>query len=446
MSNACLIALGFLVSMATAATDSTSKWVGSWSTAPQLVETANMPPSPGLTDNSLRQIVRLSLGGDTLRLRFTNDFSTSAVTLKAVTIATSKGARLVDATTLKSLTFKGSPSATLAASSSLVSDPVAFHATSRMDLAITISFGQSSSTVSGHPGSRTTSFLLAGDKSTSSDFAGSTATEHWYAINAVDVLAPKSAAAVAILGNSIADGRGSTTDQQNRWPDILSESLLKNAATKQVGVLNLGIGGNCVVQSGGLGPTGFSRFPRDILGQSGVHWLIISEGVNDIGGVTTASGATSTANSLIAAYKSMISDAHAKGMKVYGATIMPFKGNAYYNQYSESCRATINQWIRTGGFYDAVIDFDKLTRSASDTTKLSIATYQSDGLHPDATGYKKMGEFIDANLFVDLTLAIDANRRRAPGNTPSSEASIRSESKSISVEYGRHLVDGSTAR
>lgn len=442
MSRALVVAVGWLVSLAIAA-DAPSKWVGAWSTAPQLVETANMPPSPGLTNNSLRQIVRVSLGGDTLRLRFTNDFSTSAVTLKAVTVATSKGGRLIDASTLKSLTFQGSPSATLAANSSLVSDPVAFRATARTDLAITISFGQTSSTVSGHPGSRTTSFLLAGDKATSTDFAGSTATEHWYAINAIDVRAPASAAAVAILGNSITDGRGSTTDQQNRWPDVLSDALQKNAATKQVGVLNLGIGGNCVFASGGLGPTGVSRYKRDILDQSGVHWVVIAEGVNDIGGVSTAANATTTANSLIAAYKQMIADAHARGLKVYGATIMAFKGNGYYNQYSESCRAAVNKWIRTGGSYDAVIDFDKLTRSGSDTAKLGIATYQNDGLHPDAAGYRKMGEFVDPNLFVDPALSVARSIRA--NRVETTAPAIRAQGRSLSVEIQGRRLDGALA-
>jgi lysophospholipase L1-like esterase len=280
----------------------------------------------------------------------------------------------------------------------VTSDPIAFNVTPRMDVAITIYFGQTFTTVTGHPGSRTTSYILAGNTTTTTDFTGAVTTDHWYNINAIDVLTLSTAACVAILGNSITDGRGSITNLQNRWPDIFSESLLKDSSTQHVGVLNLGIGGNCVL-SGGLGPTGLSRYDRDILNQSGVRWAIVFEGVNDIGGVKTAAAATTTANNLIAAYKQMVVKAHAKNIRIYGGTILPFNGNGYYNQYSESCRSAVNAWIRTTGNYDAVIDFDKVTRSSADSTRLGIASYQNDGLHPDAAGYKKMGESIDLNLF-----------------------------------------------
>jgi lysophospholipase L1-like esterase len=377
--------------------DTTKIWVGTWSTAPQLVETGNMPPSPGLTNNSLRQVVRVSIGGDTLRVRFSNEFSISAVTMKSAQIAVSTGGSTINASTNKELKFNGNSEVTMNAGVAVTSDPIAFNLTPRMDLAITIYFGQTSTTVTGHPGSRTTSYILAGNTTTTTDFTGAVTTDHWYNINAIDVLAPSTAACVAILGNSITDGRGSTTNLQNRWTDVFSESLLKNSNTQQVGVLNLGIGGNCVL-SGGLGPTGVSRYDRDILNQQGVRWAIVFEGVNDIGGVSSATAATTTPNNLIAAYKQMIVKAHTKNIRIYGGTILPFKGNSYYNQYSELCRNTVNQWTRTKGNYDAFIDFDKAMRNPQDTTRL-VSTYQNDGLHPDAAGYKTMGESIDLNLF-----------------------------------------------
>ena len=376
-----------------------TKWVGTWSTAPQLVEPGNMPPSPGLTNNSLRQVVRASIGGDTLRVKFSNEFSTSTVTMKSVQIAASAGAGTIDVSTNKELTFGGNAEVTMNAGIALTSDPIAFTLTPRMDVAITIYFGQTSATVTGHPGSRTTSYIIAGNTTTTTDFTGAVTTDHWYTINAIDVLAPSTAACVAILGNSITDGRGSTTNVQNRWPDVFSESLLKDSTTRQVGVLNLGIGGNCVL-AGGLGPTGVVRYDRDILGQSGVRWAIVFEGVNDIGGVGSATAATTTANSLITAYRQMVIKAHAKNITIYGGTILPFKGNAYYNQYSEACRNTVNQWIRTKGNYDGCIDFDKVMRDPQDSTRL-VSTYQNDGLHPDAAGYKTMGESIDLNLFTE---------------------------------------------
>ncbi|HTR98386.1 MAG TPA: GDSL-type esterase/lipase family protein, partial [Bacteroidota bacterium] len=327
-------------------------WVGTWTTAPQLVEPGNMPPAPGLTNNSLRQVVRVSIGGDTLRVKFSNEFSTGAVTMNAVHIAASTGGSTIAPSTDRELKFGGVPSVTMGAGTAVTADPIAFHLTPRMDVAITIYFGQTSASVTGHPGSRTTSYIIAGNSPTTTDFTGAVTTDHWYNIDGIDVLRPSTAGAVAILGNSITDGRGSTTNMQNRWPDVFSESLLWDSSTQRVGVLNQGIGGNCVL-AGGLGPTGVSRYDRDILGQSAVRWAIVLEGVNDIGGVRSAGAATTIAANLINAYAQMILKAHGRNIRIYGATILPFKGNGYFNQYSESCREAVNQWIRTPGNFDA---------------------------------------------------------------------------------------------
>ena len=380
-----------------AKSDLSKIWVGTWSTAPQLVEPGNMPPTPGLNDNTLRQVVRVSIGGDSLRIRFSNLFSNGNVTMKAVKIAVSTGGSTIDASTMKELKFNGMTDITMNPGVTITSDPIPFNLKPRMDIAITIYFGQTSSNITGHPGSRTTSWLLAGDKTSAGDFAGSVPTDHWYFINGIDVKAPESANAIAILGNSITDGRGSDTNKQNRWTDILSERLLKNPGTSQVAVLNLGIGGNCVF-SGGLGPTGVSRYERDILHQAGVRFAVVFIGVNDIGRVRSAADATATANNLISAFKLWIKNAHAKNIKIYGATITPFHGNSYYNQYSDLCRNKVNTWIRSKGNYDGLIDFDRSLRSISDTTRL-VSTYQNDGLHPTAKEYVKMGQSVDLKLF-----------------------------------------------
>lgn len=398
-----LLAFGFssfCFAGSTGKSSSANKWVGTWSTAPQLVEPGNNPPAPGLSNNTLRQIVRVSIGGDSLRMRFSNEFSTSSVTFHAVHIALSQGGGTIDPGTDRVLYFDGMTEITIAPGTAATSDPFPFALQPRMDVAITIYFGITPSDITGHPGSRTTSYLLTGNEVSKVDFSGAVTTDHWYNINAIDVLAPSTAACVAILGNSITDGRGSTTNMQNRWTDVFSESLLQDTSTQDVGVLNLGIGGNCVL-SGGLGPTGVSRFDRDILNQHGVRWAIVFEGVNDIGGVSSATSATVTASNLIAAYTQMIAKAHMKNIRIYGGTILPFNGNSYYNQYSELCRNTVNQWIRTEGNYDGFIDFDKVMRNPQDTTRL-VSTYQNDGLHPDAAGYKTMGESIDLNLFTGL--------------------------------------------
>lgn len=372
-------------------------WVGTWGTAPQLVETNNNPPSPGLGNNSLRQIVQVSIGGEKVRLKLTNEFSTGSTEIKAVELArakTSGSSSEIDESSTVSVTFNGKAGVTMAAKGKAVSDAIDFHIGPRENVAITIHYGSASSTsVSGHPGSRTTSYLKAGN---TTDFSGATKTDHWYNILALEVEAPEQAGAVAILGNSITDGRGSTTNEQNRWADVLSRRLLANEPTSQVGVLNMGIGGNCVL-AGGLGPTGSSRYQRDLFGQEGVKWIILFEAVNDLGG---AQNGVQTAKRIIEVYKQIIREAHQKGIYVFGATITPFKGNSYYSADHEKGRSTINQWVRTTKMLDGVIDFDKAVRNPEDTIAMqSQFLFENDWLHLNAKGYETMGGCIDLSLF-----------------------------------------------
>ena len=374
-----------------------SHWVGTWGTAPQLVENNNNPPSPGLGNNSLRQIVQVSIGGERVRLKLTNEFSAGATQIKAVELAIAKTAGSsseIDESSTVSLTFNGQAGVTMPAKGKAVSDPVDFKIGPRENVAITIHYGSASSTsVSGHPGSRTTSYLKSGN---TTNFSSATKTDHWYNILALEVEAPEEAGAVAILGNSITDGRGSTTNQQNRWADVLSRRLLANEPTSQVGVLNMGIGGNCVL-GGGLGPTGSSRYQRDLLGQEGVKWIILFEAVNDLGG---AQNGVQTAKRIIDVYKQIIREAHAKGIYVFGATITPFKGNNYYSADHEKGRSTINQWIRSTQMLDGVIDFDEAVRNPQDPEAMqSQFLFENDWLHLNAKGYETMGGCIDLSLF-----------------------------------------------
>ena len=372
-------------------------WVGTWGTAPQLVETNNNPPSPGLQNNSLRQIVQVSIGGETVRLKLTNEFSTGSTEIKAVELAratTAGSDYAIDESSTVSLTFDGNASVTMAAGAKVTSDAVAFHMSPRENVAITIHYGTASSTsVSGHPGSRTTSYLKSGN---TTDFSGATKTDHWYNILALEVMAPDESGAVAILGNSITDGRGSTTNQQNRWADVLSRRLLGNEATANVAVLNMGIGGNCVL-SGGLGPTAKDRYTRDLLSQEGVKWIILFEAVNDLG---YSQNGVQTANNIIDVYKEIIRAAHAKGIYVFGATITPFKNSSYYSATHENGRKTLNEWIRTTTMLDGVIDFDEAVRNPSDTEALQQQyLFENDWLHLNATGYEAMGNAVDLSLF-----------------------------------------------
>lgn len=374
------------------------QWVGTWSTAPQLVEPRNMPPEPGLSANTLRQIVAVSIGGEKLRLKFSNEFSNSPLELNSVFIAVLKDSSSIELSTTETLKFGGKDSITIQPGKSVYSDPVDFELDPRMRVAITIAYGKTPSDVTGHPGSRTTSYLLEGQhKSPQANFEDAVKTDHWYTINGIEVKA-KSAAAVAVLGNSITDGRGSGTNKQDRWPDILAKELLKDPKTDNIGVLNMGIGGNAVLK-GGLGPTALDRFDRDILQQKGVKWLILFEGVNDLGATPDSTAAFKVADGLISAYKKMIDEAHEQGIKVYGGTITPIKKSFYYKEYREEARQKINDWIRNSGKFDAVIDFDKALRDPNNPLVMKPELQSGDYLHPNEKGYEVMGKAVDLSLF-----------------------------------------------
>jgi lysophospholipase L1-like esterase len=377
---------------------SNEAWVGTWRTAPQLVEPYNMPPEPGLSHNSLRQIVRVSLGGDSLRVIFSNEFSKSPVIMHKVHIAHSLGSGAIDTTTDKKLSFDGNPEVTIEPGTVVTSDPFCFEVEPRSDLAITIYFGDTSPDVTGHPGSRTTSYILNGNEVSAVDFSEAVTTDHWYIINGIDVVAPESAAAVVTLGNSITDGRGSGTNKQNRWPDELARRLQENPETRFVAVLNQGIGGNCVL-SECLGPSALSRFDRDVVGATGVRWLIIFEGINDIGQAQGVDGSEQVANDLIAAYEQMIDSSHAVGILVYGATLLPFGGSFYDSPEHEAARTKVNEWIRNSGRFDAVIDLDEALRDPENPKQLLSEADTGDHLHPNETGHRMIAEAVDLALF-----------------------------------------------
>jgi Lysophospholipase L1 and related esterases len=372
-------------------------WVATWATAEQVVEPHNCPPAPGLGNNSIRQIVQTSISGKEVRVKFSNEFSQGPVTINAAEIAraaTAGSSSDIIAGTEVSLTFGGKKSVTIEPGKLVTSDPVKFPMGTRENVAITMHLGEASSTsVTGHPGSRTDSYLIEGQ---GSDFTNAVKTAHWYIINAIEIKAEKKARAIVVLGNSITDGRGSTTNEQNRWTDNLSRRLLANKKTKRVSVLNMGLGGNCIL-NGGLGPTGKSRYPRDLFQQEGVKYIILFEGVNDLGGYGDA---TAKAKQIIEVYKQIIDEAHERDILVYGAPVMQFKGNNYYSENHEAGRQQLNQWIRNGGYFDGVIDFDAAMGNPDDPAQLNPKyLFENDYLHPNAEGYVQMGNCIDLKLF-----------------------------------------------
>lgn len=376
----------------------TENWVGTWACAQMLVEPNNMPPAPGLSENTLRQVIRVSIGGKHMRLRFSNIFSDQPTVLKSVSVANVVNAPGIDSKTQKELRFNGNSGITINPEQEVFSDVFDFELQPGQLLAITIHYGATSVKTSGHPGSRTTSYILEGDNIQNASFDNAIKTDHWYSIMGLDVVADKYAANIVCLGNSITDGRGSGTNKQNRWTDILSARLLANKKTQNRGVLNLGIGGNCVVK-GGLGPTALDRFDRDVLSQKGTKWLVILEGINDIGGIKNPEDAPVKAQELIEAYKVMINKAHAKGIKVYGCTILPFAKSFYDAPHKQEARDIVNAWIRNSKAFDAVIDFDKAMVAEEGSKTILSNMHDGDFLHPNEAGYAKMGETVDLNLF-----------------------------------------------
>jgi lysophospholipase L1-like esterase len=243
--------------------------------------------------------------------------------------------------------------------------------------------------VTGHPGSRTTSYQqTASSTVNAANMASAMKADHWYILSGVDVMADASAKGVVILGDSITDGRGSTTNGNNRWPDQLAKRLQANAATTKVAVMNQGIGGNSVTGTG-LGPNAMARYMRDVLGQSGVKYVIVFEGTNDIGG-QDASAATITG-----VFDQFIAMAHAQNLLIYGATITPFGENAdYYSVPHETVRQAVNAYIRTPGKFDGFIDFDAAVRNTADPPGIQDA-YDMDGLHLLPAGYQKLADTVD---------------------------------------------------
>ena len=393
-----LLLLAFVASLSPAFAQ-TRDWVTTWATALQIAEPHNLPPEPGLAGNSFRQIVQVSIGGKALRLHLSNLFNADPTDILGVEVAVAKtmgeSPEIEEGTTVK-LTFNGCPFVTMEPGASVVSDPVSFPLKDRMNLAITIHYGRISSTLlTSHPGSRTTSYIADGY---TTDFSSPIAeTNHWYTISSIDVKPRRRSAAIAVLGDSITDGRGTTTNGQDRWTDQLSRSLLENKATRNLSVLNFGLGGNCILR-GGLGPTGQSRYVRDLFGHPGVKYVILFEGTNDIG--TSRGNAAATAEGIKEVWAQIAKEAHELGIKVFGATITPVKGNGYYSADHEAARVSVNEWIRTSGVFDGVIDFDRMVADPANPDRLDPAfLFENDWLHLNASGYEKMGYGIDRNLF-----------------------------------------------
>jgi lysophospholipase L1-like esterase len=387
--------------------DAQTRWIGSWAAAQQLVELGNALDSEDLRDLTLRQVVHLSLGGNEIRLRLSNRFGVNPLHLTAVHVArplASSSGKIV-AGSDKPVTFSGSPDVIIPAHADYLSDAVSFPVQTLSDVAITLYIDAAPAEQTGHPGSRATSYLAHGDLVSSLNLPGAKTVEHWYFIAGIDVPAPPKATSVVVLGDSITDGHGATTDGNDRWTDVLAQRLHAQPSPNNLAVLNEGIGGNHLLTDG-LGPNALSRFDHDVLAQAGVRYAIILEGINDIGmlaraGEVRPSEHNALVRRIIGAYEQMIALARTHDIKVIGGTVMPFGGSTYYHPApaSEADRQAVNQWIRTSGHFDAVIDFDKITRDPEHPDRLLPAFDSGDHLHPSPAGYAAMAQAVPLALF-----------------------------------------------
>lgn len=402
-----LAAIAIFVCVSSPLQAAQSHWVGSWAASQQLVEPHNALSQDDLRDCTLRQIVHLSLGGTKVRVHLSNRFGTAPVQFISVHIARSVAAASskIDTATDKALTFAGSADVTIPAGADYVSDPIEFRAAPFADIAISLHLEAPPAEETGHPGSRATSYVTHGDHVSEAELADAKKVEHWYFISGIDVAAPAAAFALVTLGDSITDGHGATTDANNRWPDVLAKRLQANAATRGIAVLNHGIGGNRILLDG-LGPNALARFDHDVLAQPGARYLIVLEGINDIGTQSRehevpAAEHDALVRHITAAYEQMVTRAHTHGIKVFGATILPFVGSGYYHPgtAAEADREAINAWIRVPGHFDAVVDLDKVTRDPEHPERLKPAFDSGDHLHPSPEGYAAMANAIPLSLF-----------------------------------------------
>jgi lysophospholipase L1-like esterase len=382
-------------------------WVASWGASQQVPETQNALTAEDLTDATVREIFHLSIGGSTFRVHMSNAFGTEALRVSRVHIAKpiSPSSLAIDAASDRSLTFAGSEEAVIPPGAELVSDPVDFGAAPLSDIAVTYYLPLPPSRETGHPGSRATSYYIHGNMVSAPTLADAKHVDHWYQVSEIDVQASRGAAAVVVLGDSITDGHGATTNGNDRWTDVLAARLQSSPETRNIGVSNQGIGGNHLLTDG-LGPNALARFDRDVLAPAGVQWAIVFEGVNDLGGLARngevpVAEHAALVQRVLAAYQQLIQRAHAHGLQVIGATITPYVGSGYYHPgpLSEADRQAVNQWVRAAGHFDAVVDFDSVVRDPQHPDQLLPAYDCGDHLHPSPAGFKAMGDAIPLALF-----------------------------------------------
>jgi len=383
---------------ASARTQGRPQWFATWSASP--LASLPRPPldsvdaTPTLAAQTLRLIVRTSIGGKRIRIRISNEYGDTPLVIGSAHVAVRDTGAFIIATTDRALAFGGNSAITLQPGAVGISDPIALDVPKLGDLAVSLYLADSARLVTRHPGAYQTSYIRRGNAVGQQDFVPDTLITSWPFLTGVDVENSAATGVIVAFGNSITDGAGSSRDKNRRWPNVLAERLLNNAEPSK-GVVNQGIAGNRVLTFG-TGPSGLARFDRDGLMTPGVTHIVLMLGINDIG----ASALTgTTANDIIQGYNQLIDRAHVRGLVIIGATLTAVGPKAYFTPEHEAKRAAVNAFIRTEGNFDAVIDFDAATRDPDNPTRLLPAYDSGDHLHLSDAGYKAMGDAIDLSLF-----------------------------------------------
>lgn len=384
------------------AQENDAHWIGTWAAAP-----VGMRVNPGQIapeDSTYRDIVHISEGGTSVRVELTNEFGTEPLIIGAAHIARSvaPGKDAIEPGSEHALTFSGQSSVTIPASAFVYSDPVPLTVPAMANLAVSVYLPtQPLASMTCHDDAQSTNFIAPGNDAAAETLPNARPIYSWCFVKGIDVTPNAGGAATIVaFGDSITDGWRSTRDGNNRWPDVLAQRLQSDAKTKDLAVIDEGIGGNRLLHNG-YGPNALARFDRDVLAQSGVKYVIILEGINDIGHTAkpTKPGDQVTVPHLEFALSQLAARAHEHGLKVFGATLTPYVGAGYESPAGEQMREALNQWIRTSGTFDGVIDFDKVTRDPANPQVFAPSMDSGDHLHPGPAGYNAMGSAIDLSLF-----------------------------------------------
>lgn len=379
-------------------------WVTTWTAAPQVARAggpAGAQAPAAFNDQTVRMIVHTTLGGRRARVTLSNAFGNAPLKVGAANIALRSSESGIVAGSGRALMFNGKPAVAIPQGAQMISDPVDLNVPQLGDLVISVYVPGDSGQLTTHATGLHTTYIAKGNVTAEPTLSDTTTTRSYYWLSAVDVMAPADAGAIVAFGDSITDGATSTNDSDRSWPSVLAARLLSSPGAPKLAVLNQGISGNRLLTDG-AGVSALARFDRDVLGMSGVKWLMVMEGINDIGGTTSTRANTPqtpvTPDELIAVMKQMIERAHAHGIKVIGCTLTPYEGAGYYSEKGEEIRQSVNRWIRTSGAFDLVLDFDKATQDSANPRTFKATFNNGDHLHPNDTGYKAMADSIDLKI------------------------------------------------